>query len=331
MRKFGRKKIIVGGLLILFMPLILFAAITAILYLTRDKQPYEIWSFEDFYDLTAVAKGWHFVGLKSDGTVVAVGDNRHNECDVGDWHNIVAIAAGDAHTVGLKSDGTVVAVGSNRHGQCNVSGWTDIIAISAGKYHTIGLKSDGTVVAAGDNSFEQCNVNEWSDIVAISTGHSHTVGLKSDGTVVTTGNFGNFNREQHDVSEWSDIVAVSAGYHRTMGLKSDGTAVVVGLMAHDISGWNNLISVNAGHTIGLKSNGTIITAYPDSYFLDTYNPMDWCDIIEIATGTRDNNIVGLKSDGTIEIWWIGKHNMQSMTPLERFYVNTWLRVFGLRD
>ncbi|MBG9944638.1 hypothetical protein ABD77_22215 [Brevibacillus formosus] len=35
-------------------------------------------------------------------------------------------AAGSAHTVGLKLDGTVVAVGDNEYGQCNVSGWRGI-------------------------------------------------------------------------------------------------------------------------------------------------------------------------------------------------------------
>lgn len=33
------------------------------------------------------------------------------------------IAAGRRHTVGLKSDGTVTAVGDNNYGQCDVSGW----------------------------------------------------------------------------------------------------------------------------------------------------------------------------------------------------------------
>ena len=33
------------------------------------------------------------------------------------------IAAGRRHTVGLKSDGTVTAVGDNKYGQSNVSGW----------------------------------------------------------------------------------------------------------------------------------------------------------------------------------------------------------------
>jgi alpha-tubulin suppressor-like RCC1 family protein len=36
------------------------------------------------------------------------------------------IAAGYRHTVGLKSDGTVVAEGDNEHGQCDVSGWSGI-------------------------------------------------------------------------------------------------------------------------------------------------------------------------------------------------------------
>ena len=40
-----------------------------------------------------------------------------------DWQNIVAICAGYSHTVGLRADGTVVAVGDNRYGQCDVQGW----------------------------------------------------------------------------------------------------------------------------------------------------------------------------------------------------------------
>ena len=35
----------------------------------------------------------------------------------------MVISAGKFHTVGLKSDGTVVAVGWNKKGQCDVSGW----------------------------------------------------------------------------------------------------------------------------------------------------------------------------------------------------------------
>lgn len=74
------------------------------------------------------------------------------------------ITAGRRHTVGLKSDGTVVAVGDNKYGQCNVSDWRDIVAIAAGCAHTVGLKSDGTVAAVGDNEYGQCDVSGWRGI-----------------------------------------------------------------------------------------------------------------------------------------------------------------------
>ncbi len=74
------------------------------------------------------------------------------------------ISARGYHTVGLKSDGTALAVGWNEYGQCDVDEWTDIVAISAGSHHTVGLKSDGTVVAVGDNDDGECDVDEWTDI-----------------------------------------------------------------------------------------------------------------------------------------------------------------------
>ena len=45
---------------------------------------------------------------------------------------IPQVAAGLQHTVGLKADGTVVAVGGNCHGQCDVGSWTDIQQVVAG-------------------------------------------------------------------------------------------------------------------------------------------------------------------------------------------------------
>ena len=76
----------------------------------------------------------------------------------------MAVSAGDYHTVGLRSDGTVVAVGEHGDGQCNVRYWTDIVAVSAGNDHTVGLRSDGTVVAKGLNDDGRCDVSDWTDI-----------------------------------------------------------------------------------------------------------------------------------------------------------------------
>ena len=71
---------------------------------------------------------------------------------------MVAVSAGIYHTVGLKADGTVVAVGENEYGECDVGSWTDVVAVSAGYKYTVGVKADGTVVAVGKNEDGQCNV-----------------------------------------------------------------------------------------------------------------------------------------------------------------------------
>lgn len=243
------------------------------------------------------AGGNNTVGLRSDGTVIAVDNNYYVKSDVLKWTDIVAVSAGSSHAIGLKSDGTVVAAGENYYGRCNVSGWKDIVAVSAGKYHTIGLKSDGTVVAKGDNSAGQCDVSEWADISAVSAGYYYTIGLKSDGTVVATGN--NYNG-QCNVVYWEDIVAVSAGKSYTVGLKSDGTVVAAGENYDgrcNVSGWKDIVAVSAGeyHTVGVKFDGTVVATGNNEY--GQCDVSDWKDIVAVSAGSLYT--VGLKSDGTV--------------------------------
>ena len=313
----------------------------------------------EYWDIAAVrdvvSAGAHTVGLKADGTVVAVGDNEYGQCDVSDWRDIVAVSAGGWHTVGLKSDGTVVAVGRNTDwdyeycGQCDVSDWTDIVAISTGTEHTVGLKSDGTVVATGSNTdwngeyCGQCDVSGWTDIVAISAGERHTVGLKSDGTVVAVGWNGD---GQCDVSDWQDIVTISAVGDRTVGLKSDGTVVAVGLNEDglcDVSDWRDIVAVSAGycHTVGLKSDGTVVAVGRntdwDYEYCGQCDVSDWRDIVAVSAGGW--HTVGLKSDGTVVATgrntdWFGEYcgqcDVSNWTDIAAIYTSGYYTV-GLKS
>jgi hypothetical protein len=112
------------------------------------------------------------------------------------------ITAGDSWSLGLKSDGTVVAAGDNQAGQCSVSGWKDIVAISAGAEHSLGLKSDNSVIVVGDygNGSQRNYTTLWrNNIVAISAGSNYSLGLKSDGTVIAAGNN---NSYQSNIRSW---------------------------------------------------------------------------------------------------------------------------------
>ena len=249
---------------------------------------------------TLSAGAYHTVGLRTDGTVIAVGTNESGQCSVSGWKDIVSVSAGWAHTVGLKSDGTVVAVGNNESGQCNISDWNDIVAISAGGFYTVGLKADGTVVATGDNESGQCNVSDWSNIIAISAGTNNVAGLKADGTVVVAGSSRN---GQYAATEWTDIVALSVGVSNTVGLRSDGTVVVagggnfgIGFTQSDIDDWHDIVAIECGaYLIGLKSDGTVVTAGIDDD--SPRNVAGWTNITAVSTGY--SHTVGLRPDGSV--------------------------------
>ena len=277
---------------------------------------------------------YHTVGLKNNGSVVAVGHNEYGQCDVEDWSGIIAVSAGCYHTVGLKADNTVIAIGDNStdaerytstdtehyKGRCDVDNWTDIVAVTAGFYHTVGLRMDGTVIAAGQNESGRCNVGEWTDIVMVSASNNHTVGLKADGTLVVTGS----NRYgQCDVESWTNIVAVSAGEMYTVGLKADGTLVAAGWNETNITdtgrcnvtGWTNIIAVDTyGHTVGLTADGTLMAVGYNAQ--GQCNILSWTDVVAVSAGF--SHTVGLRSNSTVLAVghnWAGQCDVSDWTDI----------------
>lgn len=114
-------------------------------------------------------------------------DGQDWSYDVSSWSGITQVSAGFDHAVGLKSDGTVVATGNNDCGQCDVSAWTDIVQVCAGREFTMGLKSDGSVVICGQPNVgydSNLPVSDWSGMQEISGFFGMAMGLKADGTVV---------------------------------------------------------------------------------------------------------------------------------------------------
>ena len=251
---------------------------------------------------TLAAGRRHTVGIRSDGTVAAVGGNNDGQCETSAFSDIIAVAAGNFHTVGLRADGTVVSCGKTTNKQCDVSSWENIVSIAASGNHTVGLKIDGTVLATGSNVCGQLNVSSWSDIVAISANISHTVGLTASGKVVAVGSN---NDEQLQVSVWENIIAIAAGTRHTVGLKADGTVVAVGNNADgqcDVSDWTDIVAIAAGtnFTVGLKSDGTVIaTSVPKGsmYYYGQNNVTTFTGIVEIVANGYQS--IGLKSDGTV--------------------------------
>ena len=114
---------------------------------------------------------YHTVFLRTDGTVAAVGDNSHGQCDVSGWKNITQVCAGAKHSVALRADGSVAAAGDNSYGQCDVSGWKNVVKIAAGDYDTVALLKDGSFVSCGYHDYGKLeNAGKLKSIFAGSYG-----------------------------------------------------------------------------------------------------------------------------------------------------------------
>ena len=87
-------------------------------------------------------------------------------------NGVKGIAAGDYHSLAFKSDGSVVAWGDNARGQCSVpAGLSNVVALAAGAAHTLCLISNGAVVAWGDDSTGQCDLGAGlSGVVGLGAG-----------------------------------------------------------------------------------------------------------------------------------------------------------------
>ena len=145
------------------------------------------------------------VGLLKDGTVITWGAKTlHNDfAPPAGLSNVVAIAAGAVHCLALKSDGTVMAWGDNEEGQVagvpsnrqspdaqglvriNGQVLTNVVAISACYDYSLALKRDGTVVGWGANCPGiPAGLNH---VIAISAGDGFCLAI----TNATSPNFGN--------------------------------------------------------------------------------------------------------------------------------------------
>ena len=254
----------------------------------------------------AIAAGnEHTVVLKSDGTVIAWGENDSGACNVpAGLSDVTAVSSGAWHTVALQSDGTVAAWGQNNSGECAPpAGLSGVIAVAAGDLFTVAAKSDGTVVTwgAGDNSVPE----GLAGVTAVAGGNMHKMALKSDGTVVAWG-FCNPDYGQCSVpAGLSNVTAIAAGQWHNLALKSDGTVVAWGndtygqsTVPPDLTG---VVAVAAGamHSAALKGDGTVVAW--GSYYSGTGTvPPGLSDVVSIAAGY--GHTVALKSDGTLVAW-----------------------------
>lgn len=259
-------------------------------------------------------------GITNDGEILVAGDNSYNQCNVGDWKNIVSIDGYGEYTIGLTEYGTVNVAGNlSRTDREIISTWEHIIDVTSGDLYVVVLNYDGTVDAIGHNGDGQCNVKEWENIVDIDAGWRFTVGLTQDGELLFTGMVPNKMKEDYlnAKDEWKDVVEIVAsggdperndrGTGHVVGLKSDGHVRAIGDNSKgqcNVEEWENVIEIAAGdwYTVALTQDGEVLITGENksgSKYIDQEKLNTWENIQGIAAGYGQTLVV--KNDGFVDV------------------------------
>lgn len=219
------------------------------------------------------------------------------------WEDIVSLSASFQNIIGLKSDGTVVAVSvyDSDNDVIGISKWTDIIAIDASYRRVLGLKKDGTVIAVGKDyrpdpltHITKCDLSNWQNIAAISHIGDTDIGIRTDGTFVP-GIVAYRDREKiKRISEWKNLVSLSGDDYSSlsMGLCSDGTILELN-GEHYAQGIVQLYPSKI-YLYALDTNGNVLKYHGRGVF-ENY-------LMEeniVAVVSQGHDLICLKADGTV--------------------------------
>jgi alpha-tubulin suppressor-like RCC1 family protein len=295
---------------------------------------------------------------------------------LGPGSGVVEVSGGAEHSLALRSDGSVLAWGNNYWGQLG-NGETDnqrsepvavsglgpgsaVVAVSAGGLHSLALRSDGTVLTWGSDVGQQqfgggplvaqpipvvvSTLGPGSGIVAIAAGASHNLALRGDGSVVAwgiggpLGDGGDVGRSTpvavSGLGAGSGVVAIDAGEYHSIALRSDGSVLAWGddnfgqlgngeshenastpVAVSGLGAGSGVMAITAGseHNLAVRSGGSVVAWGNNTYgALGHEDPSAGTTPVPVSSLGAGSGVVAvaagrshslaLRSDGGVMAW-----------------------------
>lgn len=293
--------------------------------------------------------GYNYVVAINDarkGRVTAFGDNRHRECEVGRWKNVVYVFAKDG-ACGVTRDGRglgTVGDGWRKQGT----------AAQLAKRRCVQLVlGDGDAFVKAPEGYSSLNdrLNDPRGLLPFDPALKIT-GARDGFVVFDDGHVELYPPDYFDesaqeemkkvISKWTDVVQVAFNYYDELhpcffvGLRADGSL----LYEHNgksteldrFANWDNVAVLGADLAWALKKDGTML--YDPSACEGRPPFADWTDIVQAVAVA--NGVAGLRADGTVALF-LPEHDSIYQTgeePSESAYRSLmtaceWKNIIGL--
>ena len=227
--------------------------------------------------MDAKAGGRHTIGLKTNGTLWAFGDNSYGQLGLGEISNttyaepqevtaipdgmkFTKIAVGRNHSLALGTDGNVYSFGLNANGQLG----------------------DGTT----SNSGKLIKVEGLSDIVKISAYENMSMAIDKDGNLYTWGE--GYSKTPTKIEFYSKVIDMSG----KLLLSEYGTVWDMKNIYQKVAGLTNVVEITSGdsHNLALKSDGTVY-----AWGNNTYGQLGTGDVQNSDTPTLIKDVPEIES------------------------------------
>ncbi|MEI6745962.1 MAG: hypothetical protein WCL34_08370, partial [Methylococcaceae bacterium] len=134
----------------------------------------------------------------------------------------------------IKSDGSVVAWGQNATVPDSLNGTIDAVQIYSNNSNFVALRNDGSIIPLGYQNIEAATLKQLDgtiDVTSVSSNNYSFAAIRTDGSVVTWGDSsygGNSSAVAKQLDGTIDVTSITSSYDSFAAIRTDGSVITWG-------------------------------------------------------------------------------------------------------